>query len=245
MDPHPADTSLPGTVLNRIGRRLFFTVGVNTVVALFLALPGRDSLWVNWVYSQCIGLLIWACIDGGRFVFHPHGQLTIPAEMSLNILGKLPATKQVLAAVDDQAIAQHMQRGQMGAYINQCHGSPLQTRQQCDGPLPRMGFDIHHSGHQPGQIEYRLQHFDTLPATGGQQHIDSPGIVRAGADYMKIERHIIQGIRDVLVGIDSQLNFQLIGRQAGGHVQHSGDDRRSGNRHGDMPGAGMSLGHQP
>jgi signal transduction histidine kinase len=76
MDPHPADTSLPGTVLNRIGRRLLFTVGVNTVVALFLALPGRDSLWVNWVYSQCIGLLIWACIDGGRFVFHPRGQLT-------------------------------------------------------------------------------------------------------------------------------------------------------------------------
>lgn len=76
MVPHPADTSLPGTPLHRIGRRLLFTVGVNTVVALFLSLSGRDGLGVNWVYSQCIGLLIWICIDGGRFVFHPRGQLT-------------------------------------------------------------------------------------------------------------------------------------------------------------------------
>ena len=75
MATHLPDADRLRPDARRIARRLLFTLMVNTVVALFLALPGRDSLWVNWVYSQCIGLLIWLCIDGGRFVFHPRGQL--------------------------------------------------------------------------------------------------------------------------------------------------------------------------
>lgn len=75
MATHLPDADCQRPDARRIARRLLFTLVVNTVVALFLALPGRDSLWVNWVYSQCIGLLIWLCIDGGRFVFHPRGQL--------------------------------------------------------------------------------------------------------------------------------------------------------------------------
>ncbi len=75
MDPILTGAALLRHDPSRITRRLLFTVAVNTVVALFLALPGREGLWVNWVYSQCIGLLIWACIDGGRFVFHPLGRL--------------------------------------------------------------------------------------------------------------------------------------------------------------------------
>ncbi len=75
MDPILTGAALLRHDPSRLTRRLLFTVAVNTVVALFLALPGREGLWVNWVYSQCIGLLIWACIDGGRFVFHPLGRL--------------------------------------------------------------------------------------------------------------------------------------------------------------------------
>ena len=49
MDPHPADTSLPGTILNRIGRRLLFTVGVNTVVALFLLWYANKAQARSWL----------------------------------------------------------------------------------------------------------------------------------------------------------------------------------------------------
>lgn len=59
-----------------VGRRFGITLATNTTVAVLLALSGHETLWINWVYSQCIGLLIWIWIDGGRFVFHPRGRLT-------------------------------------------------------------------------------------------------------------------------------------------------------------------------
>jgi len=60
---------LPAT----LARRAAITVGVNTVIALFLSMVSHDSFAVNLLFSNCIGLSIWATIDGGRFLIQPGG----------------------------------------------------------------------------------------------------------------------------------------------------------------------------
>ncbi|WP_159592796.1 sensor histidine kinase [Hydrogenophaga sp. BPS33] len=54
-----------------IAHRVFVVVVVNTVIALVITAVRGDAFGVNVVYSQCIGLLIWAFIDGGRQVLDP------------------------------------------------------------------------------------------------------------------------------------------------------------------------------
>ncbi|MDO9437543.1 sensor histidine kinase [Hydrogenophaga sp.] len=44
---------------------------VNTVIALMITAVNGDALGVNLLYSQCIGLCIWALIDGGRQLLSP------------------------------------------------------------------------------------------------------------------------------------------------------------------------------
>jgi sensor histidine kinase YesM len=48
-------------------------VVLNTVIALGITLVGGDTFAVNLLYSQCIGLLIWTLIDGGRYLLDPDG----------------------------------------------------------------------------------------------------------------------------------------------------------------------------
>jgi signal transduction histidine kinase len=54
-------------------RRALVVVVVNTVIALIITAVNGDAFGVNLVYSQCIGLGIWAMIDGGRHVLSPDG----------------------------------------------------------------------------------------------------------------------------------------------------------------------------
>lgn len=54
-------------------RRALVVVVVNTVIALIITAVNGDAFAVNLVYSQCIGLGIWAMIDGGRHVLNPSG----------------------------------------------------------------------------------------------------------------------------------------------------------------------------
>lgn len=56
-----------------IARHAGATVALNTVIAVFLSTLGHDPFGVNLLYSQLIGLGIWAAIDGGRFLLHPTG----------------------------------------------------------------------------------------------------------------------------------------------------------------------------
>ena len=56
-----------------IARRALAAVVFNTVLALAITAVSGETLAVNMVYSQFIGLLIWGLIDGGRFVLHPSG----------------------------------------------------------------------------------------------------------------------------------------------------------------------------
>lgn len=56
-----------------IARRALAAVVFNTVIALAITAVSGETLAVNMVYSQFIGLFIWGLIDGGRFVLHPGG----------------------------------------------------------------------------------------------------------------------------------------------------------------------------
>ncbi len=56
-----------------IARRAVAAVVFNTVIALAITAVSGETLAVNMLYSQFIGMLIWLLIDGGRFVLHPSG----------------------------------------------------------------------------------------------------------------------------------------------------------------------------
>ncbi len=45
----------------------------NTVIALAITAVSGETFAINLLYSQCIGLLIWGLIDGGRYVLDPGG----------------------------------------------------------------------------------------------------------------------------------------------------------------------------
>lgn len=53
-------------------RRGLQAAGLNCVIALALSLAGGQPLAANLLYSQCIGLSIWALIDLGRLVLVRH-----------------------------------------------------------------------------------------------------------------------------------------------------------------------------
>ena len=54
-------------------RRALATALFNAVIALFITAVSGERLAINMLYSQCIGLCIWAGIDGGRFLLDPSG----------------------------------------------------------------------------------------------------------------------------------------------------------------------------
>jgi signal transduction histidine kinase len=64
---------MPPLKLDIIARRAFGAVVLNTVIALVITAVNGDTFAVNLLYSQCIGVSIWALIDGGRHVLHPSG----------------------------------------------------------------------------------------------------------------------------------------------------------------------------
>ncbi len=65
--------ALPNLPLAALVRHAAITFAVNTVIAGFLTALGNDGFAVNLLYSQCIGLGIWAVIDGGRFLLRRDG----------------------------------------------------------------------------------------------------------------------------------------------------------------------------
>ena len=67
---------LEATVL---ARRTLVVLAFNTALALAITMVGSDSFAVNLLYSQLIGLSIWALIDGGRFVLAKQGWPGAPA----------------------------------------------------------------------------------------------------------------------------------------------------------------------
>ncbi|NJM42862.1 MAG: hypothetical protein HC858_00595 [Brachymonas sp.] len=61
----------------------------NTGIAVTLTAFGNHSLAENLIYSQLIGVSIWALIDGGRHLIHPSGQITAQRTVVLTLFGVL------------------------------------------------------------------------------------------------------------------------------------------------------------
>ncbi|WP_297647223.1 histidine kinase [Hydrogenophaga sp.] len=74
-----------------IARRAFGAVVFNTVIALAITAVMGERFAINLVYSQCIGLGIWALIDGGRHVLHPSGWPGV-APMAVLVVGAVLAS---------------------------------------------------------------------------------------------------------------------------------------------------------
>jgi Histidine kinase len=66
-------------LLKHLGLALVF----NTMLALAITGFGHQSFANNLLYSQLIGLLIWALIDVGRFYLHPNGWPSTPTMVAL------------------------------------------------------------------------------------------------------------------------------------------------------------------
>ncbi len=76
----------------RILRILAFTIGFNTLIAIFLTFIGYGrGLSVNFIFSQSIGLSICACVLAGEYLFHTsspvRNALMISAAMSIGAVG--------------------------------------------------------------------------------------------------------------------------------------------------------------
>lgn len=70
-------------------RHIWFAVAFNCAIALSITAFGKDKLAVNMLYSQLIGLSIWALVDLGRFWLHPLGQISLRQAIVLTLLGSL------------------------------------------------------------------------------------------------------------------------------------------------------------
>ncbi|WP_066272221.1 sensor histidine kinase [Hydrogenophaga palleronii] len=75
----------------RAAQRALVTMGVNTVIAFAISAVNSDPLWISLLYAQCIGLLIWAMIDGGRHLLSPNGWPGVPRMAVLVVVSVLLA----------------------------------------------------------------------------------------------------------------------------------------------------------
>ena len=62
-------------------------------------------------------------------------------------------------------------------------------------------FDVHHLCHEAGAGQNRCARFDLFPETGGQQHLDPGRVLGRRSLDLKVDGHLIQRVRNVLVGL--------------------------------------------
>ena len=74
---------MPPINLKTIARRGLVAIVFNTALAAAITLTGFHGFWANVVYSQLIGLTIWALIDGGRQMLASNGYPGAPAMAAL------------------------------------------------------------------------------------------------------------------------------------------------------------------
>ncbi len=75
------------SIRKRLFKDVLISMAVNATIAATLTAFGKDSLGLNMLYSQLIGLSIWALIDGGRHVLHPLGHINMRQAMMLTFSG--------------------------------------------------------------------------------------------------------------------------------------------------------------
>ncbi len=73
----------------RLLRHLAISVIFNTAIAAAITAFGKDRFSLNFLYSQLIGLSIWALIDVGRYWLHPQGLISLRQAMVLTLVGSV------------------------------------------------------------------------------------------------------------------------------------------------------------
>jgi len=81
--------SLCPPLFSTFAGRALIALAFNTVLAAGITVSGNESLANNLLYSQLIGMSIWALIDGGRFLLAPNGWPTPTAMAALVLVGVL------------------------------------------------------------------------------------------------------------------------------------------------------------
>jgi two-component sensor histidine kinase len=79
----------PQGLPRKLLRHLLWAMAANAAIAAVLTAFGQQTLSFNMVYSQCIGLLIWLLIDGGRHLIEPQGRLSMGQAVVVTALGGL------------------------------------------------------------------------------------------------------------------------------------------------------------
>jgi Histidine kinase len=74
---------------SRLARHALMAIAFNCAIAFTITAFGNQSLMQNMVYSQLIGLSIWALIDVGRHLLHPQGSLNMRQVVVLTLVGSL------------------------------------------------------------------------------------------------------------------------------------------------------------
>jgi signal transduction histidine kinase len=73
----------------KLVRHALFALGFNTIIASVITIFGQNSFFENMVYSQWIGMSIWALIDIGRHAMHPLGHISAMQASAMTLAGGL------------------------------------------------------------------------------------------------------------------------------------------------------------
>ena len=77
------------SIRKRLGIHALIAMIFNAVIASVITAFGNDGFAVNMLYSQLIGMSIWALIDGGRHMLHPAGQINPRQDIVLTLVGSI------------------------------------------------------------------------------------------------------------------------------------------------------------
>jgi hypothetical protein len=78
------------------------------------------------------------------------------------------------------------------------------------GALHRVGLDIHDLRRQVRAFDRLDTRIDGLAPAGGEQDLDHVIALRRGALDLEIQGDFLEGIGNVLVGLERQLRFQFV-----------------------------------
>ena len=96
-------------------------------------------------------------------------------------------------------------------------------RHELAGVFQREGLDIDHLSRQSGGADRRLPLIDIIGTCRNEQHVHELGILLVRSDDLVVEADLLHRERDVLVGLNLDLAFQIPFGETGRHLDDFGD----------------------
>ena len=104
------------------------------------------------------------------------------------------------------------------------------VRQQLARVLDGERLDVDDASLQAGRLDGDLALLDVLRARRDEQHVDHVGIALAVADDLEVEADFFHRERDVLIGLQLDLAFEIARAQVLRHLDHFRDRRVAADR---------------